>query len=490
MTALQGHMDAQSPRPAQTSNGSGRAASGSGAGLYGPVSWEEETPMVDQSRHHASVPVVSSLSRRDALRRFAAAATAGPLLARGGLKVRAQGTPAATPRGDARPGTVIEEVTFDLSGGVTTHGQFDYPSRGEPPFPAVLMLQGSGPVDRHETFVLPDGTSQRPFDLIAGELTNRGLAVFRFDKRGVCPPSQPCDPVAYGEQTKPVLTADALLAYARMIANPLIDADRTAVLGHSEGTWLAPALPVEFPNIRALVLIGTGLGPMHVLSFTQVALPLLGLASFDTNGDGAIAEDELPTAPADVARFQARMRVQGQIFLLRYEGSGAELRPAGLNLRLDSNGDGKLDLLTEVRPVYEAFFANLQTPLAVLEPFADPAVLPVVAPLVEQLEAFEGDLYASYWAEPMDVNRRTLLAGLGGQQILIVNGEHDDQTPAASARLLGESLRAAGFPVTISIYPGLSHVLSPQADIFAPYDAGMQPEPIDDIGWWLEEALA
>jgi pimeloyl-ACP methyl ester carboxylesterase len=63
------------------------------------------------------------------------------------------------------------------------------------------------------------------------------------------------------------------LAYARMIAHPLIDATRTAVLGHSEGTWLTPALPNRFPQIQALVLISTGLGVMHALSFTQVTLP-------------------------------------------------------------------------------------------------------------------------------------------------------------------------------------------------------------------------
>jgi pimeloyl-ACP methyl ester carboxylesterase len=385
---------------------------------------------------------------------------------------------------------VIEEVTFALSGGVTTHGQFDYPSQGEPPYPAVLLLQGSGPTDRHEALHQPDGTIQRPFDLITEELTGRGLAVFRFDKRGVCPPSQPCDPVAYGEQTKPVLTEDAALAYARMLANPLIDPERTAVLGHSEGTWLAPDLVTRFPEIRALVLISTGLGPMHTLSFTQVDLPLLGAAAFDANHDGALTEDELPTDPAALPGFLARIRVQGQMFLLRYEGSGADLRPVGLNLRLDANGDGKLDLLTEVRPVYETFFANLPTPLAVLEPYADPSVLPAVAPLVEQLETFEGALYASYWAEPMDVSLRALLAGPEDIQILIVNGEHDDQTPVFSARLLGDRLAVEGFAVTTRIYPGLSHVLSPQVDIFAPYDADMQAEPVAEIGAWLAEALA
>ena len=72
---------------------------------------------------------------------------------------------------------------------------------------------------------------------------------------------------------------------------------------------------------------------------------------------------------------------------------------------------------------------------------------------------------------------------------MIVNGEHDDQTPASSAQLLGEGLAESGYTVTTRIYPGLSHVLSPQADIFAPYGADMQAEPIAATGDWLVDAL-
>jgi len=297
-----------------------------------------------------------------------------------------------------------------------------------------------------------------------------------------------CDPVAYAAQTKPVLIEDAALAYARMVANPRIDANSTAVLGHSEGTWLAPALPYRFPGIRALVLIGTGLGPMHVLSFSQVTLPLLGLAPFDLDGDGAVGASEVPfTDPIAMADFQQRIRVQGQLFLLRYEGAAPDLRPVGLNPRLDTNGDGKINMLTEVRPVYEAFFANIAAPLPIVERSADPAVLPLAQAAFGN--GFDAGLYASYQALPMDDTLRTLLGIPRPPRLLIVNGANDDQTPASSAQLLADGLARVGFPATIRIYPGLSHILSPQADIFAPYGALMQPGPVEEIGDWLEEAL-
>ena len=398
------------------------------------------------------------------------------------VPARAQGTPAVTPVVGS------EEVAFTVSGAVTTNGQFDYPPNAAPPYPAVLLIQGSGPTDRHETIVDPDGTVRRPFDLIAQELTGRGMAVFRYDKRGDCPPSRVCDAKAYAAQSKPVLTEDAALAYARMIANPAVDPARTAVLGHSEGTWLAPALPARFPDIQALVLIATGLGPMHVLSFSQVTLPLLGAARFDADGDGALAPDEIPLAdPAALAGFIARIRAQGQLLLLAYDGEAPDLRPIGLNPTLDANGDGRIDLLTELRPAYEAFFANIASPLEIIEAYADPAVLPLARAAFA--EGFGAGMYASYQAEPLDANLRTLLALPRPLRLLIVNGEHDDQTPASSASLLADRLATAGFPVDIEIYPGLSHVLSPQADVFAPYGADMQPGPVADIAAWLVAAL-
>jgi dipeptidyl aminopeptidase/acylaminoacyl peptidase len=77
----------------------------------------------------------------------------------------------------------------------------------------------------------------------------------------------------------------------------------------------------------------------------------------------------------------------------------------------------------------------------------------------------------------------------GRPHLLIINGEHDDQTPATSAEALAAALTSAGYSPTLRIVPGLSHVLSPQEDIFAPYTADMQPEPVREIAGWLVEAL-
>jgi alpha/beta superfamily hydrolase len=51
---------------------------------------------------------------------------------------------------------------------------------GKGPFPAVLLIVGSGPHDRDETLM-----GHKPFLVLADYLTRKGIVVLRADKRGV-----------------------------------------------------------------------------------------------------------------------------------------------------------------------------------------------------------------------------------------------------------------------------------------------------------------
>src|SRR4029077_12121486 len=51
---------------------------------------------------------------------------------------------------------------------------------GPGPFPAVVLLSGSGPHDRDETIA-----GHHPFLILADHLTRKGIAVLRFDNRGI-----------------------------------------------------------------------------------------------------------------------------------------------------------------------------------------------------------------------------------------------------------------------------------------------------------------
>ena len=74
-------------------------------------------------------------------------------------------------------------LVIDLGNGVKTKAQLTYPAVGKGPFPAVLLIPGSGSVDMNETSA--EAKNTKPFWEISRYLSERGFAVLRYDKRGV-----------------------------------------------------------------------------------------------------------------------------------------------------------------------------------------------------------------------------------------------------------------------------------------------------------------
>ncbi|HEX7947033.1 MAG TPA: CocE/NonD family hydrolase, partial [Phenylobacterium sp.] len=94
----------------------------------------------------------------------------------------AQGAPAAIARSQTpKPPFPYrsEEVAVDSAPGVRLAGTLTTP-QGKGPFPAVVMITGSGAQDRDETLL-----GHKPFLVIADALSRRGVAVLRLDDRGV-----------------------------------------------------------------------------------------------------------------------------------------------------------------------------------------------------------------------------------------------------------------------------------------------------------------
>lgn len=105
---------------------------------------------------------------------------------------------------------------------------------GEGPFPAVLLVQGSGPVDR-------DGTvgPNRPLRDIAHGLAERGVATLRYDKRTLVHPASAANP-GFGVDDE--VTHDAVAAVAVLRASAGVDPDQVFVFGHSLGAMLTPRI--------------------------------------------------------------------------------------------------------------------------------------------------------------------------------------------------------------------------------------------------------
>ncbi|WP_298161260.1 alpha/beta fold hydrolase [Brevundimonas sp.] len=139
---------------------------------------------------------------------------------------------AEAPPPPSRPQTPVppfpyaaEDVTFPNSAaGITLTGTLTLP-RGEGPFPAVILLTGSGAQDRDETIM-----GHKPFAVWADALTRRGIAVLRYDDRGMGGSGG-----GSLDETTADFATDAVAAMDFLRARPDIDAARIGLMGHSEG---------------------------------------------------------------------------------------------------------------------------------------------------------------------------------------------------------------------------------------------------------------
>lgn len=153
-----------------------------------------------------------------------------------------------------------EEVMFaNSAAGIRLAGTLTLP-KGAGPHPAVVLISGSGPQDRDEGTV-----GHRPFLVLADHLTRRGIAVLRYDDRGIGR-SEGAFPTATHED----FVEDALAAVTWLAAREEIDLKRVGLVGHSEGGIVAPLAAVKSPKGIAFIVLLAGPGvPMDELLMRQ-----------------------------------------------------------------------------------------------------------------------------------------------------------------------------------------------------------------------------
>ncbi len=145
---------------------------------------------------------------------------------------------------------IEEEVSYENEeAGIKLAGTFTFP-RYEGPFPAVILITGSGAQDRNETVC-----GHRPFLVLADYLTRKGVAVLRADDRGVGGSTG-----NLLEATSEDLASDVLAGVKYLKSRKEVNPKEIGLIGHSEGGIIAPIVATQSSDVAFIVLMaGTGL---------------------------------------------------------------------------------------------------------------------------------------------------------------------------------------------------------------------------------------
>lgn len=168
---------------------------------------------------------------------------------------------------------LIKGVTFsNNTDNVTLAGTLTLPDeKGQ--HPVVILITGSGPQDRNEEIF-----NHKPFWVITDYLTRNGIAVLRYDERGV------------GQSTGDFKTATSY-DFAKDVESAIdflktqkhINQHEIGLIGHSEGGLIAPLVASERPDVDFIVLLaGPGLRGDKILLMQQ---ELIGRASGKSEDD-------------------------------------------------------------------------------------------------------------------------------------------------------------------------------------------------------------
>ena len=353
------------------------------------------------------------------------------------------------------PTIKYRNLVIDLGNGVKTNAQLTLPTEGHGPFPAVLLIPGSGPVDMNET----QAENAKPFWQISQYLTERGFAVLRYDKRGVGEGSIIVDTNVWGNMTINDLIEDSEKALNVFMHQPEVDPDRVSILGHSEGSIIAPRVAIDnSTKVKNIVLMGTvAQNGLDLEYYQDVVLPVeYANQVLDKNHTGLISIQQVAKDP-----------ILLPILLPKPILIANDTEAISSTL---AEGFGTNDFISidkQLKPVLMKGYENLTA--------------------FNLLKCNKGECPKWFRSHSKLIPTLSVIGNVSKSTgILMLNGENDSQTPVQQAFLLQQRLTDVNHPDhSLITYPNLGHVFYPSSQ-WQTSDGPIQQYVLADLYAWLE----